>query len=161
MFVPENWGSLTASFCPQVQQDLLDPLHHPPAQVHLVLQGTDNAGSCWPGSHGWVTNHPWARQPATALPDETQKLLSYSSPCKSQVMFLQACGWLVLLSQNSSTAVPRSTKSPQRTHSPSASPRFSQRLGFTLWRFSSDQTFFTCSDHFSSSGTHTFMPLSN
>lgn len=63
----------------------------------------------WLGSKGFkesVTSLQWASQPATALPDETQQLLSYSNSCTSQVMFLQAFSWVAFLSGNRGTAVP-------------------------------------------------------
>lgn len=129
----------------------------------LVPKGNDQRQlPWWPGSKGFG-NELANQSESYSSPKWNQKLLNYSNPCTSQVMLLQAFSWLAFLPGSSSAAVPSvhvPNEDPWCPH-PQHPCEFSQVLGFIPQRYQPVQTFFTCSDHFSSLGTHTSMPLPN
>lgn len=156
------------AFCPQLQQEAMVPLLcwlNP----HLlpVKGGLSGAHREWPMTtltvtgkqklQEWVTNHWQISQRATALPNETRNhstilipaLLRSCSPKRSadSPFFLEAA-----VLQSHTTHVPE--EEPWCPH-PRHPWECSQVLGFIPQRYRSVQTFFTCSDHFSSLGTCT------
>lgn len=158
------------AFCPQLHQEAMVPVlcwlnHH-----HLPVKGgLPGAHREWPtptpavtGKQRlweWVTSHWLISQRATALLNETRNCSTILIPAH-----LRSC------SSKHSADLPFFLLQSPTTHVPEEElwwphPRhpceYSQVLGFVPQRYWSVQTFFTCSDHFSSLGTHTSMPLPN
>lgn len=170
MFAPE-------AFCPQLHQEAMVPLlcwlnHH-----HLPEGSTE-------GSEGWPVWCPQRMTNANSCSDQEAKALGMSWQISQIATALlneiRNCSTILIPAHLRSCSSKHSADLPffleavvlpsPAMHIPKEDPwcphpqhpcEFSQVLGFIPQRYWSVQTFFTCSDHFSSLGTHTSMPLPN